>query len=350
MSTQNSTSNSNSNSIAASASDNTELGGLSSTPLRVGFAGTPEFSRLALQAILAAGFTVPLVLTQPDRPAGRGLKLTPSAVKQLAVTHNISVAQPLSLRLDGKYPDEALIAQASLITAALDVLVVAAYGLILPQWVLSLPRYGCLNIHASLLPRWRGAAPIQRAIESGDSHTGVTIMQMDIGLDTGDMLLVESLPILATDNAASLHDKLATQGARLIVEALRALPHNIMARTVQPEQGTTYATKLDKAEAALDLTQSADILARRVRAFNPAPGATIMLPGINEPVKVWNAVSLDAALSHSDVSHASIGQVIQKTEQGVDIACAQGTLRLLELQRAGGKRQPANVFIQGWTY
>lgn len=317
---------------------------LASPPLRVGFAGTPEFSRLALQSILDAGFVVPLVLTQPDRPAGRGLKLTPSAVKQLALTHNIPVAQPRSLKLDGKYPDEALAAQASLHAAALDVLVVAAYGLILPQWVLSLPRYGCLNIHASLLPRWRGAAPIQRAIESGDSHTGVTIMQMDIGLDTGDMLLVESLPILATDNAASLHDKLAEQGSRLIVEALRALPHRTMTRTVQPEQGVTYAAKLDKAEAALDLSDSAETLARRIRAFNPAPGATITLPGIAEPVKVWNAISVD------NLPHTTIGQVLNRTEQGIDIACAQGTLRLLELQRAGGKRQPAAIFIQGWSH
>jgi methionyl-tRNA formyltransferase len=312
--------------------------------LRVGFAGTPEFSRLALQSIIDAGFTVPLVLTQPDRPAGRGLKLTPSAVKQLAIAQGIPVAQPRSLRLDGKYPDEALAAQTSLLAADLDVLVVAAYGLILPQWVLSLPRYGCLNIHASLLPRWRGAAPIQRAIESGDSHTGVTIMQMDIGLDTGDMLLVESLPILATDNAASLHDKLAEQGSRLIVDALRALPHHTMTPTAQPEQGVTYAAKLDKAEAVLDLSQSSETLARRVRAFNPVPGATIMLPGILEPVKVWNAVSLD------NVPHATVGQVLNRTDQGIDITCAQGTLRLLELQRAGGKRQPAAVFIQGWSH
>ncbi len=313
------------------------------SPLRVGFAGTPEFSRLALQAILDAGFIVPLTLTQPDRPAGRGLKLTPSAVKQLALTHNIPVAQPRSLRLDGKFPDEALAAQTCLVAAQLDVLVVAAYGLILPQWVLSLPRYGCLNIHASLLPRWRGAAPIQRAIEAGDSQTGVTIMQMDIGLDTGDMLLVEPLPIESTDNAATLHDKLAKQGSRLIIEALHALQKNALTRTPQPEQGVTYAAKLDKAEAALDLSQSAEMLARRIRAFNPAPGATVLLPGINEPVKVWNAICVD------DRTHSLPGAVLQKSELGIDIACAQGTLRLLELQRAGGKRQPAAVFIQGWS-
>ncbi len=312
-------------------------------PLRVGFAGTPEFSRLALQAILEAGFEVPLVLTQPDRPSGRGLKLTPSAVKQLALTHNIPVAQPRSLRLDGKYPDQAQTAQAALIAAQLDVLVVAAYGLILPAWVLEMPQYGCLNIHASLLPRWRGAAPIQRAIEAADADTGVTIMQMDVGLDTGDMLLVESLPIHASDSAATLHDKLAEQGARLIVTALQALPQGTLKRVAQPAEGVTYAAKLDKAEAALDLTQSAALLARRIRAFNPVPGATIRLPGIEEPVKIWQALALD------DVGHMTPGEVLKVSAEGIDIACAQGTLRLLELQRPGGKRQPAAVFIQGWS-
>lgn len=312
------------------------------SPLRVGFAGTPEFSRLAMQAILDAEFEVALVLTQPDRPSGRGLKLTPSAVKQLALERNIPVAQPRSLRLDGKYPAEALAAQATLVAAQLDVLVVAAYGLILPAWVLDMPRYGCLNIHASLLPRWRGAAPIQRAIESGDTHTGVTIMQMDAGLDTGDMLLVESLPILANDSAATLHDKLAEQGARLIVHALEALPHGTLSRVVQPTQGVTYAAKLDKAEAALDLTQPAALLERRIRAFNPVPGATILLPGSSEPVKVWQAIALD------DIEHNTPGAVLQKSARGIDVACAHGTLRLLELQRPGGKRQPAAVFVQGW--
>ena len=309
----------------------------------MGFAGTPEFSRLALLAILDAGFNVVQVLTQPDRPSGRGLKLTPSAVKQLALEHNLPVAQPRSLKLDGNYPEQAQAARETLHAAQLDVLVVAAYGLILPAWVLEMPVYGCLNIHASLLPRWRGAAPIQRAIESGDTHTGVTIMQMDVGLDTGDMLLVESLAILATDSAATLHDKLAEQGARLIVKALQDLPHSTLKRVVQPTQGVTYAAKLDKAEAALDLLQSAALLARRIRAFNPAPGATIMLPGISEPVKVWQAIALDA------VEHATPGVVLNKSAQGIDVACARGTLRLLELQRPGGKRQPVSVFVQSWS-
>ena len=315
-----------------------------STPLRVGFAGTPEFSAQALQAILAAGFKVPLVLTQPDRPSGRGLKLTPSAVKQSALQHEIPVAQPRSLRLDGKYPDEARAAQTALELARLDVLVVAAYGLILPSWVLATPSHGCLNIHASLLPRWRGAAPIQRAIEAGDTQTGVTIMQMDEGLDTGAMLLIESLAITDDETAATLHDKLAEQGARLIVEALRMLPLGTLTAQMQPAEGATYASKLDKAEAALDFTQSAAQLARRIRAFNPVPGATLRLPGIDEPVKVWKST----ARATTD-KLAKPGAVIGVSPEGVDIATAQGVLRLTELQRAGGKRQSAAAFIQGWA-
>ncbi len=314
-----------------------------STPLRVGFAGTPEFSAQALQAILAAGFKVPLVLTQPDRPSGRGLKLTPSAVKQCALEREIAVAQPRSLRLDGKYPDEARSAEVALQGAQLDVLVVAAYGLILPSWVLTTPRYGCLNIHASLLPRWRGAAPIQRAIEAGDTQTGVTIMQMDEGLDTGAMLLVESLAITETETAATLHDKLAEQGARLIVAALQALPLGTLTAQPQPLEGATYASKLDKAEAALDFSQPAVQLARRIRAFNPAPGATLHLPAIHEQVKVWNAVAIASTGKQTEA-----GTVIGTSPEGIDLATVQGVLRLTELQRAGGKRQSAAAFIQGW--
>jgi len=315
-----------------------------STTVRVGFAGTPEFSAQALQAILAAGFTVPLVLTQPDRPSGRGLKLTPSAVKQCALEHDIAVAQPRSLRLDGKYPDEARSAAVALELAQLDVLVVAAYGLILPNWVLTAPRYGCLNIHASLLPRWRGAAPIQRAIEAGDTQTGVTIMQMDEGLDTGAMLLVEALTITDTETAATLHDKLAEQGARLIVTALQALPLGTLRAQTQPAEGAIYASKLDKAEAALDFTQSAVQLARRIRAFNPVPGATLQLPAMSEVVKVWSAVAIAAT-----GKQAEPGKVIAASPEGIDLATAQGVLRLTELQRAGGKRQSAAAFIQGWA-
>lgn len=317
--------------------------------MRVGFAGTPEFSKLALQAILNAGFQVPLVLTQPDRPAGRGLKLTPSAVKQLALEHNLPIIQPRSLRLDGKYPDDAQAARQALEHAQLDVLVVAAYGLILPAWVLQTPQYGCLNIHASLLPRWRGAAPIQRSIEAGDLQTGVTIMQMDEGLDTGAMLLIEPLDITSNDNAASLHDKLAEQGARLIVQALHGLPSGALNATQQPEAGVTYASKLDKSEAALDLHAPAALLARRIRAFNPAPGATLRLPGIAEPVKVWHAVALPDHDSVTPTNTHGVAHVLRAGAEGIDIATGQGTLRLLELQRPGGKRQSAAIFMTGWS-
>jgi len=309
--------------------------------MRVVFAGTPEFARLALDAILAAGHEVPLVLTQPDRPAGRGLKLTPSPVKQAALAAGIPVAQPRSLRLDGRYPDEAAQAREQLLAAAPDVMVVAAYGLILPAWVLQLPAAGCLNIHASLLPRWRGAAPIQRAIEAGDERTGVTIMQMDEGLDTGAMLLVHPVAIGAEQNAAELHDGLADAGAQAIVQALAQLP--ALRAEPQPEEGVTYAAKLDKAEAALDFTQTAALLARRVRAFNPVPGATARLPGLDDPVKVWRACAVPA-----QTSNATPGTVLHAGPEGVDIATADGILRLLELQKAGGKRQPVDIFVRGW--
>jgi methionyl-tRNA formyltransferase len=309
--------------------------------MRVVFAGTPEFARLALEAILAAGHTVPLALTQPDRPAGRGLKLTPSPVKQAALAAGIPVAQPRSLRLDGRYPEEAAQARDQLLAVAPDVMVVAAYGLILPQWVLDLPPRGCLNIHASLLPRWRGAAPIQRAIEAGDTETGITIMQMDAGLDTGDMLLVRRIPIGSEQTAAELHDELAAAGAAAIVEALQALPAGGLARVPQPVEGVTYAAKLDKAEAALDFSLAADVLARRVRAFNPVPGATARLTGLDEPVKVWRAQALPG-------TPASVpGTLLRATPAGIDIATADGILRLLELQKAGGKRQTADVFARG---
>lgn len=311
--------------------------------LKVGFAGTPEFARHALEAILAAGYQVPVVLTQPDRPAGRGMKLTPSPVKQAALQAGIPVLQPQGLRLDGKYAADASSAQQALEAIRPDVLVVAAYGLILPAWVLTLPRLGCLNIHASLLPRWRGAAPIQRAIEAGDLQTGITIMQMDEGLDTGDMLLVESMDIGTQESAAQLHDRLATLGATLVVRALDSLEAGGLMATPQPSAGVTYAAKLDKAEAVLDLSLPAELLARKVRAFNPVPGASLALPGVEGMVKVWRASP------QPDVTGLSPGSIVQVTPQGIDIACGQGVLRLLELQRPGGKRQPVEVFVQGWS-
>ncbi|PTT86757.1 methionyl-tRNA formyltransferase [Pelomonas sp. HMWF004] len=298
--------------------------------MRVVFAGTPEFAAVALDALLAAGFTVPLVLTQPDRPAGRGMKLQASAVKQRAVAAGISVAQPQGLKLDGKYAADAAAAREVLLAADADVMVVAAYGLILPQWVLDTPRRGCLNIHASLLPRWRGAAPIHRAIEAGDTETGITIMQMDAGLDTGDMLLIGREPIRADDTTAVLHDRLAALGGHLIVEALQG---GTLARAPQPADGVTYAHKIDKAESVIDWRQPAAQIERRLRAFDPFPGGVATLAG--EGLKVWRAELAPG--------QGTAGEVIAA---GPVVACGDGALRLTELQRPGGKRSPAGALMQ----
>ncbi|PWE12870.1 methionyl-tRNA formyltransferase [Alcaligenes faecalis] len=310
--------------------------------MRIVFAGTPDFARIALEALLAQGFDVPLVMTQPDRPAGRGMKLSPSPVKQAAVNANIPVLQPHSLRLDGKYPEEAAQARQTLLDLQPDLMVVAAYGLILPKWTLELPRYGCFNIHASLLPRWRGAAPIQRAIQAGDAATGITIMQMDEGLDTGDMLVRSELVIRDDHSAATLHDDLAQLGAQALLEALQQVRDGTLQATPQPEEGVTYAEKLSKAESVLDLSQPAKELELRIRAFDPVPGSTLSLPGLEQPVKVWRAQAVEQ--KHS----AEPGQVLNVSAQGIDVACGEGVLRLLELQKAGSKRQPVAVFVQGW--
>lgn len=318
--------------------------------LKVGFAGTPFFAQQALQAIVQAGYSVPCVFTQPDRPSGRGLKLTPSPVKTWAIAAGIPVFQPSGLKLDGRYAEQAQVAQQQLIDCAPDVLVVAAYGLILPQWVLNLPVLGCLNIHASLLPRWRGAAPIQRAIEADDAQTGITIMQMNVGLDTGDMIAVKALNIEPQDTAATLHDKLAILGADLIVQTLDATParqSNSAPRlrwpaVTQPVEGVTYAEKLSKAEAQLDLSHSAQSLARQIRAFNPAPGASILFAGTTNPIKIWQAHALtDVIAQHKP------GEIVAATPEGIDVATGHGVLRLSVLQRAGGKRLPAAEFLQG---
>jgi len=314
-------------------------------PLRVAFAGTPEFAKVALERLHAAGFHVPLVLTQPDRPAGRGMKLQASPVNQFALDHHMPVAQPHSLRLDGKYPDEAAAAQADLQTAAPDVLVVAAYGLILPQWVLDLPRLGCLNIHASLLPRWRGAAPIHRAIEAGDVHTGVTLMQMDAGLDTGDMLLHERLAIAPTDTTGTLHDRLATLGGRLMVEALELAACGGLQPVPQPTEGVTYAHKIDKAESAVDWGQSAAAIARRIRAFDPFPGASTTLGA--DTLKLWGAVEYEHFNSKLLNTEKRQGHILFINEAGIGVQTGQGVLVLTHLQRAGGKRLPAADFLRG---
>src|SRR5436190_705877 len=304
--------------------------------MRVAFAGTPEFAQVALARLHGAGFTIPLVLTQPDRPAGRGMKLQASPVKAFALEHGLAVAQPRSLRLDGKFPADAQAARQALLDARPDVLVVAAYGLILPQWVLDLPPRGCLNIHASLLPRWRGAAPIHRAIEAGDERTGITIMQMDAGLDTGDMLLVESVDIAAQDTTATLHDRLAALGGRLIVEALELAGCGGLARTPQPAEGVTYAHKIDKAEALVDWSQPAVSIERRIRAFDPFPGASTTLNG--EVLKVWRARLADG--------RGAPGEVLAVTGDAIVIACGEGALAVTELQRPGGKRVSVRQSLQ----
>ena len=305
--------------------------------MNVAFAGTPEFAQVALTRLQAAGFRIGLVLTQPDRPAGRGMKLQASPVKLFAQQHGFELAQPRSLRLDGKFPEDAAHAQAALLDARPDVLVVAAYGLILPQWVLALPRLGCLNIHASLLPRWRGAAPIHRAIEAGDTQTGITIMQMDAGLDTGDMLLVETIEVARDDTTSSLHDRLAVLGGRMIVEALELAQCGGLVRRPQPGQGVNYAHKIEKAEAAIDWREPAVVIERRLRAFDPFPGATGVLAG--EVIKCWRGAVVPGA--------AEPGTLMAIDEHGITVACGDGALRLTELQRAGGKRLPAAQFLQG---
>ena len=305
--------------------------------MKLAFAGTPQFARVALERLHAAGFGIELVLTQPDRPAGRGMKLHASAVKTFALAHGIEVAQPRSLRLDGKFADDAALTRAALEALRPDVIVVAAYGLILPPWVLEVPRLGCLNIHASLLPRWRGAAPIQRAIEAGDARTGITIMQMDAGLDTGDLLLAESLPIAPDDSTATLHDRLAALGGRLIVEALELAARGGLVRTPQRADGVTYARKIDKAEAAIDWRESAAAIERRLRAFDPFPGASATLAG--ETIKCWRAGVA--------AGHGGPGTVLAADDTGITVACGDGALCLTELQRAGGKRQSAAQFLQG---
>ncbi|CAG0933868.1 MAG: Methionyl-tRNA formyltransferase [Rhodocyclaceae bacterium] len=298
--------------------------------MRVVFAGTPEFAAQALSAILAAGHDVPLVLTQPDRPAGRGMSLQASPVKQLALQHGLALHQPPGLK-----PEEA---RRPILDARPDVMVVAAYGLILPQALLDIPPLGCINIHASLLPRWRGAAPIQRAILAGDGETGVTIMRMEAGLDTGPMLLAEKLPIDASDTTATLHDKLAGLGARLIVEALARLQSGKLTQTPQPDAGVTYAAKLEKSEAALDWRLPAIQLDRAVRAFNPFPGATAQFDG--QAVKIWRA--------EPGAGGGEPGAVLSAGPGGIAVACGEGVLRLLELQKAGGKRLAAADFLRGF--
>ncbi len=370
--------------------------------MRLIFAGTPEFARVALAQLHAAGHDVALVLTQPDRPGGRGLKLLPSAVKQFALEKNLPLCQPRSLRLDGKYPDDAVTARAALEAANAQVMVVAAYGLILPQWVLDVfdpnrqfstgpphgklapsggsephevgsvgatfragppqaklapsggsephevgsvgAKFGCLNIHASLLPRWRGAAPIHRAVQAGDKETGITIMQMDAGLDTGDMLLVEKSPIGQSDTTGDLHDALAVLGAHMVVRTLALAETGALVPVKQPTEGVSYAKKIDKSESAIDWNQPADAIVRHVLALNPAPGASAEILG--ETLKVWRAEPSPQP-HFAPATQAKPGQIVALSEEGIAVRARDSVLAITEIQRPGGKRLAVGDFLRG---
>jgi methionyl-tRNA formyltransferase len=297
--------------------------------MRIVFAGTPGFAVPALERLHAAGHEIVRVLTQPDRPAGRGLGAQASAVKQTAARFGLEVAQPATLR------DPATLA--ALRADAPDLLVVAAYGLILPQAALDIPRHGAINIHASLLPRWRGAAPVQRAILAGDERTGVCIMRMEAGLDTGPVLLAEALPIAVEDTAGTLQEKLASLGARLVTHAVEQLARGEAVAIPQPAEGVTYAAKIAKDEAWIDWQEDAAAVERRVRAFDPVPGAATRLP--NAAVKVWKA-----RVTHGD---GAPGEVLAADRRGIVVACGTRALAITELQRAGGRRLDAAAFVAG---
>ncbi len=300
--------------------------------MRVGFAGTPAFAALALEALIAARFEVPLVLTQPDRPKGRGLNADPSPVKRLAIDRGLAVYQPATLKTGE--------VQATLLATPLDVLVVAAYGLILPLAVLCWPRLGCINIHASKLPRWRGAAPIQRAIAAGDTRTGVSIMRMDAGLDTGPIIESVDVEIASRETAGTLHDKLAAAGARAIIGVLIRLARDgAITAQPQPSVGVTYAGKVERADAVIDWSRSAANIDCQVRAFDPVPGAASEFHG--QAVKVWRGEP------HLALREAPAGTVLSVGKEGIDIACGAGMFRLTEVQPANGKRMPAEAFAAG---
>ena len=310
--------------------------------MKIVFAGTPEFAATALDALIKAGHQVELVLTQPDRPAGRGMKLQPSAVKKLALANGIPVLQPVSLRIDGKSGEDAQQAYDRIRSINPDVMVVVAYGLILPKEFLALPVNGCLNIHASLLPRWRGAAPIQRAIEAGDAESGVAIMRMEEGLDTGPVLMMASTPITEKDTAAVLHDRLAGMGGRLIVEALQKIADGTATYTPQDDSIAVYAKKLHREEAALDFSLSAQENAAKIRAFNPFPGCTAEYGDVT--LKIW-----EAQLEEADSSHPA-GKILSVDGSGIVVACGKGSLRILVLQKPGAKRLPVSEFIKGFSF
>ena len=309
--------------------------------LKVVFAGTPEFARVALEAIYDVGHEVVMVMTQPDRPAGRGLQLQPSPVKQFAQAKHLPVIQPHSLRVNGDHAADAKSAIKALQACDFDVMVVAAYGLILPQEVFEIAeqpnRLGCLNIHASLLPRWRGAAPIHRAIEAGDRETGISIMQMDLGLDTGPVMAIKKIPIAPKETTQTLHDALASLGASMIVEVLNQLDQQgSMIAIPQPNEGVTYAKKILKEEARIDWQQTASSIDSKIRAFNPFPGATFEKEGLL--IKVWNSFFLASENQEPQIQPGTITAI---SKDGVQVACAGGQVCLTEIQKPGGKRTHA---------
>ena len=310
--------------------------------MRLAFAGTPDFARVALERLAAAGHEIALVLCQPDRPSGRGMKTLAAPVKAFAVAHGMAVAQPRGLRLDGRFADDAAAARAGLMDAAPEAIVAAAYGLILPPWLLELPGLGCINIHASLLPRWRGAAPVQRAIEAGDAETGVTLMQMDAGLDTGAILLVRTTPIAAGETSATLTERLAAIGAELAVEGLAEAAAGRLRARPQPESGATYATKIAKAEATIDWRDPAVVIERRLRAFDPFPGARSVLGG--ETLTCWHG---EVRIPAGGTTRPAPGEIVGVEPGAIVVACGEGWLALTELQRSGGRRMPAAEFLRG---
>lgn len=303
--------------------------------LRIIFAGTPDFAATALSALIKSEHQLVAVYTQPDRPAGRGRKLHASPVKDVALEHNIPVLQPDNLKN--------IEAQEVLRSFNADVMVVAAYGLILPQAVLDIPRLGCLNIHASLLPRWRGAAPIQRAIAAGDKESGITIMQMNAGLDTGDILQISTCPISEEDNGGSLHDRLAEIGATAILKTLEDLTNNNINPVPQDDALATYAHKLDKQEAQINWQHSASKIERLIRAFNPWPVAFTQL---NEKTfRIWQAQALASDSNYK--TGMTPGTVISCDKKGIDICCGEGVLRILSLQPSGSKKMDVAAFMNG---
>ncbi|MEI6767334.1 MAG: methionyl-tRNA formyltransferase [Betaproteobacteria bacterium] len=310
--------------------------------MRLIFAGTPEFAKIALERLYESGHEIVLVLTQPDRPAGRGLQLQASSVKSFALEKSLPLLQVNSLKLDGKYPDQAKQAQEMISRVKADLMVVAAYGLMLPRWTLEASPLGCINIHASLLPQWRGAAPIHRAIMAGDSQSGICIMQMDEGLDTGDLLLCESLSIDPLETTGSLHDRLAKLGADLITKALEQL--SLLKAIPQNPLGATYAHKISKEESRLDWNHSSHLLQRQILGLNPAPGAFTMLN--QETYKVWHA-HVTSTPSNYLASSCQYGHILGVSHDGIDVHCCDGVLRITQLQKAGHKKMPLSELLKG---